>query len=295
MSLSAVMDMTTSNRPAQPSGKRPATGKRPAARRRLFEFNASIPLSWTIGLGIAVWVIFFGVWEFAVIQQWSTEILLPGPLKVLTALYTLFTEKNFIWDIGVSVYRIVVSFALACAVAVPLGILMGTFRSVEAFFSPLVSAWRYLPAPSFIPLLLMWLGAGESQKLALLFIGVFWFLITLIMDHAKAVPSDLIHTAVTLGGRRWQVLWTVVVPAVMPRVVTAMRQMLAVSWTYLVIAEIVAANSGIGAMMMRAKRFIHVDEIMAGILVIGVLGLFFDFLLRWLHRVLFPYLEEHDA
>ena len=264
-------------------------------RRRFFEFKRAIPRSWTILLGIAVWVIFFGLWELAVALKLANAVLLPGPAKVLESFVTLFGEKHYLNDIGVSLFRIIASFTLACLVAVPLGILMGTFRTVEAFFNPFVSAARYLPAPSFIPLLLMWLGAGEEQKLALLFLGVIWFLITLIMDHSKGVPVDLINTAVTLGGRRRQVLFTVVVPAVLPDVVTAMRQMLAVSWTYLVIAEIVAADSGIGAMMMRAKRFVHIDEIMAGILTIGVLGLTFDLTLRWLHRKLFPYLEEqHD-
>ena len=263
--------------------------------RRFFEYKTEIPFSWVISLGILVWVLLFGLWEFAVYRQWAIEILLPGPAKVLSALYVLFSEQGFQTDIAVSVTRVLFSFFLACVVAIPLGILMGAFRSVEAFFSPLVSAWRYLPAPSFIPLLLMWLGAGESQKLALLIIGVIWFLITLIMDHTKSVPADLIHTAVTLGGNRRQVLWTVIVPAAFPGIVVAMRQMLAVSWTYLVIAEIVAANSGIGAMMMRAKRFLHVDQIMAGILVIGILGLLFDFLLRQIHRRAFPYLEENSG
>jgi len=245
-------------------------------------------------LGLAVWVVFFGLWELAVVLKLANAVLLPGPAKVVESFVTLFGEKSYLTDIGVSLYRILVSFALACLLAVPLGILMGSFRSVEAFFNPFVSAARYLPAPSFIPLLLMWFGAGETQKLGLLFLGVIWFLITLIMDHAKGVPLDFINTAVTLGGQRRQVLFTVVVPSVLPDVMTAMRQMLAVSWTYLVIAEIVAADSGIGAMMMRAKRFVHIDEIMAGILTIGILGLTFDLALRWLHRRLFPYLESHD-
>ena len=261
-------------------------------RRRFFEFKSDIPFSWSLSLGILVWVLFFGLWEFAVWQNWSSEILLPGPGKVLTALYTLFTEKAFLNDIGVSVGRILISFALACLVAVPLGILMGTFRTVEAFFNPLVSAWRYLPAPAFIPLLLMWLGASDAQKLALLFLGVVWFLITLVMDHTKSVPADFIRTAVTLGGSRLQVLRTVVVPAALPGILVAMRQMLAVSWTYLVIAEIIAADVGIGAMMMRAKRFLHVDQIMAGIVVIGVLGLLFDFLLKKFNGYAFAYQEE---
>ncbi|WP_371229539.1 ABC transporter permease [Roseovarius sp. 2305UL8-3] len=251
-------------------------------------------MSWRLVLGLLVWVLFFGLWEFAVWLRWMPEILLPGPGKVLSALYTLFAEQGFLQDVLVSVWRVMLSFFLACLLAIPLGILIGSFRTVEAFFSPFVSAWRYLPAPSFIPLLLMWFGAGDAQKLALLFIGVIWFLITLISDHTKAVPADLIRTSVTLGGSRMQVLRSVVVPAALPNIVIAMRQMLAVSWTYLVIAEITAADAGIGAMMMRAKRFLHVDQIMAGILVIGLLGLMFDFLLRLLHRKAFHYLEEHN-
>ena len=273
-------------RTANPGGAR-------RRKRRLFEFKSDIPASWSITLGILVWVSFFGFWEFAVWQNWANDILLPGPGKVLSALYTLFTEESFLYDVVVSVTRILVSFALACLVAVPLGILMGSFRTVEAFFNPLVSAWRYLPAPAFIPLLLMWLGASDAQKLALLFLGVVWFLTTLIMDHTKSVPADFVRTAVTLGGNRLQVLRTVVVPAALPDILVAMRQMLAVSWTYLVIAEIIAADVGIGAMMMRAKRFLHVDQIMAGIVVIGALGLLFDFLLEKFHGIAFAYLEEN--
>ncbi len=157
---------------------------------------------------------------------------------------------------------------------------------------PFVSAWRYLPAPAFIPILLMWFGTGEEPKLALLFLGVIFFLITLIMDHTAQVRTELIETAMTLGGTRWQILWTVVVPAVLPSILVAMRQMLAIAWTYLVIAEIIASTTGIGAMMMRARRFLHTDDIMAGILTIGVLGLLFDVMFRWLHRLLFPYLDR---
>jgi len=263
------------------------------APKRLFEFKKSIPTSLSLALGLAVWVIFFGAWQLSSALGLVNDLLFPAPTKVVAALYDLLANQGFIVDIGVSLYRILVSFLIACAIAIPLGILMGCFKAVEAFFGPFVSAWRYLPAPALIPLLLMWLGAGEEQKLALLILGVIWFLITLISDHTKSVRTELIETAVTLGGSRLQVLKTVVIPAVMPDILVVMRQMMAVSWTYLVIAEIVAADAGIGAMMMRAKRFIHVDEIMAGILVIGVLGLLLDLLLRLAHRVLFPYLDDH--
>ena len=263
-----------------------------ARRRRWFEFKKPIGLRAAMALGIAVWAIFFGLWDLSARSGLAPELLLPTPWAVATALVRLIEHEGFLYDIAVSVYRILASFVVASALAVPLGILTGSFRTVEAFVNPLVSAWRYLPAPSFIPLLLMWFGTGDLQKLALLFIGVVWFLITLIMDHTKAVRQELIETSVTLGADRRQVLWTVVVPAVLPDIVVAMRQMLAVSWTYLVIAEIVTSTTGIGAMMMRAKRFVHTDEIMAGILVIGILGLAFDYLFRLAHRLLFSYLEE---
>ncbi len=255
-------------------------------------FLVEQPRGRVIGLGVLIWVLFFAGWEFTVRSGLASELLLPPPLRVLEALWRLFVERGFAYDVLVSVYRILVSFLAACLVAVPLGVLMGSFHAAEAFFNPFVSAWRYLPAPSFIPILLMWLGTGDGPKLALLFIGVVFFLTTLIMDHTKQVRRELLETAMTLGAGQRQILWTVVVPAVAPNVVTAMRQMLAVSWTYLVIAEIVASTDGIGAMMMRARRFLHTDDIMAGIIVIGALGLSFDALFRLLHRLLFPYLTH---
>ncbi len=263
-------------------------------RQRWLEFKSTIPRGTAILLGVAVWLIFFALWEIAVSLAWVDAMFMPSPYVVLITLGNLLTSGEYLLDIGISIYRIAFSFAAACLVAVVLGILMGSFRRVEAFVNPLVSAWRYLPAPSFIPLLLMWFGTGDGQKIALLFIGVLWFLITLIMDHVKAVRTELIETSMTLGGNRWQILRTVIVPAAMPNIVVAMRQMLAVSWTYLVIAEIVAATTGIGAVMMRAKRFLHVDKIMASIIVIGLLGLLFDYLFRVAHRWLFPYLDERE-
>ncbi len=268
-------------------------GTAPKPKQRWLEYKKSISTPAVIGLGVSVWLIFFVIWSLAVPMGWVTELLLPGPQKVVAALYDLIVNRGFLSDIGISIYRIIVSFIAACLFAVPLGVLMGAFSAVEAFFNPFVSAWRYLPAPSFIPILLMWFGTGDAPKLALLFIGVVWFMATIIMDHTKEVRTDLIETAQTLGGNRMQILKTVIIPAVLPDIVTTMRQMLAVSWTYLVIAEIVASTNGIGAMMMRAKRFIHTDEILAGIIVIGILGLIFDYLFRVIHRMMFPYLEDH--
>jgi NitT/TauT family transport system permease protein len=286
--MGAALAMQNSLAQRVDSDRQIANGKR-GRRARWFGFKQSISRTETIVLGVLVWALFFGMWELSARLGWVNTLLVPTPQAAVLAGVRLLVGQAFLVDICHSVLRVVVSFILAAAVAVPLGILMGSFRRVEAFFNPLVSAWRYLPAPSFVPLLLMWFGTGEAQKLALLFIGVVWFLITAIMDHVKNVRTELIETSLTLGASRWKVLRTAIVPAAMPDIMIALRQMLAVSWTYLVIAEIVGATTGIGGMMMRAKRFIHVDEIMAGIVFIGLLGLIFDYLFRVAQRKLFPY------
>ena len=260
------------------------------ARRRYFEIQTPIPRTATVLLGSASVAIFFGAWQLADALHLINEVLLPPPTKVLSSLIDLFASTDYLDDIGTSLYRISASFAAASLVAMPLGILMGSFAIVAAALNPLVSAARYLPAPSFIPVLLMLLGATDAEKLALLFIGVVWFLITMIMDVTQSVPRELIDTARTLGAGRRQILSTVIIPASLPGIVTAMRQMLAVSWTYLVIAEIVAADGGIGAMMMRAQRYVHIDLVMAGIVTIGVLGVVSDMLVRAAHRLAFSYL-----
>ena len=259
-------------------------------KSNLLEIRKPINRSTSIYLGISIWVIFFSFWQLSCTMGWVNSLLVPSPLKVLEALKELLFLRGFLEDIIHSILRVIVSFFLACTIAIPLGILMGSFRSIESFFNPFVSAWRYLPAPSFIPVLLMWFGTGETPKLVLLFIGVVFFLITMVMDYTRNIKMELLETAATLGATRPQLISTVIIPAVLPDIIVSMRQMLAVTWTYLVIAEIVASTTGIGAMMMRARRFLHTDEIMAGIMVIGILGLLFDVLFRLIHRKMFSYL-----
>lgn len=277
---------------AEASGRRSEGVSKRVARRSFFEFRRKIGMGGTVSLGIAAWLVFLGVWQAVSVLGLADPTLFPSPAKVFDAWITLFAEKDFAADVIQSLRRIFTSFALAVAIALPLGVLMGAFTPVEGFLNALVSPFRYLPAPSFVPLLLMWLGTGDSQKIALLVIGVVFFLISLFMDNTKSVPLELVECSRTLGAGKMTVLRKVLLPAAMPLYVDTARQLLAVSWTYLVIAEIVAATDGIGAMMMRAKRFVQVDAIMAGILTIGILGLLSDLIIRMIHRKAFRYLHE---
>lgn len=259
----------------------------------MFDLRATIGARAATALGLAGAVGFFVLWELGhYLTPEESKRFLPSPQQVVAALWTLLAEKDYIYDIAKSCYRIFVSFAAACLIAVPLGIAMGCFTRLRALFNPTISAFRYLPAASFIPLLLVWFGPTDTQKMALLVLGVIFFLVALILDNTRAVQQELIEAALTMGASRRRVVTDVVLPAVAPSVVDSMRNMIAVGWTYLVIAEIVAASDGIGAVMMRAGRFLKVDVIMAGILTIGLLGVLTDLLFRLAARQAFPWNRE---
>lgn len=265
-------------------------------RARVLELRSSPSGSTSLMLGLLGVLLFFGAWELGhYLTGEASRRFLPSVGQVIAALYTLLLEKNFLHDILVSCGRIVISFAAASAIGVPLGILMGCFGNVRALLSPVISGWRYLPAASLIPVLLVWFGPTDTAKIALLFLGVIFFLIALVLDNTLAVQREFIEAALTMGASRRQIVLGVVVPAALPAIIDSMRNMIAVAWTYLVIAEIVGAQDGIGAVMMRAGRFLNVDTIMAAIMTIGFLGVATDFLFRLAQRFMLPWSVERRS
>lgn len=268
----------------------PEIPNHPRPRERFLELRSRVSQRKAILYGILGVVVFFAIWEIGhLITPTVQQRFLPSPGTVVVTLYELLAEKNFIADIGKSMYRIYVSYFLACMIAVPIGVLMGCFARLRALMGPTVAGWRYLPAVAFVPLLLIWFGASDTAKMALLFLGCFWFLMVVVLDNVLAVPDELIESSLTMGAGRWRVVFDVVWKYSAPTILDSLRSLAAIGWTYLVVAEIVAATDGIGAVMMRAGRFLHVDVIMAGILTIGVLGILTDITFRISGRVMFPY------
>jgi len=200
---------------------------------------------------------------------------------------------RILWqDVSASLYRITVGWLLSTLLAVPIGILMGNFRFFEGLFEPLVDLVRYMPAVAFVPLTILWLGVGDGQKFAILFIGTFFQEVLLIMDNVKNVPLDLIQVSYTFGLSKWEILWHVILRAAMPGIWDTFRITLGWAWTYLVVAELVAANVGLGYRIMRAQRFLETETIILGILVIGVLGLITDYLFKISYKRLFPWVVQ---
>jgi NitT/TauT family transport system permease protein len=183
---------------------------------------------------------------------------------------------GFAGDIGMTVWRVLGGFAIAAVLAVPLGVLMGAYKPVEAFFEPFVSFARYLPASAFIPLLILWAGIGEAQKLAVIFIGSFFQLVLMIAVSVGNTRRDLVEAAYTLGARDTGIVVRVLLPS-RARDRRDLRMVLGWAWTYVIVAELIGASSGIGHMITDSQALLATDQIIFGIIVIGLIGLVTDF------------------
>jgi NitT/TauT family transport system permease protein len=220
-----------------------------------------------------------------------SALFLPSPASVVRAGWKLASSGLLGHDILATVRRVGIGFGLVVLVSVPLGIAMGTLPSVRAIFEPMIGLVRYMPAPAFIPLLIIWLGLGEGSKIALLFIGTLFFNTLMTADVAEQVPKPLIDVSYTLGAGRWTVFRKVILPHSMPGIINAMRVNIAATWNLVVVAELIAAQEGLGYRITRAQRFLQTDQIFAVLIVIGVIGVLIDVSFRLLRRAVSPWAE----
>jgi NitT/TauT family transport system permease protein len=257
----------------------------------------AIPARARLILAVGSFVFVVGVWWLLAVLVENPLLVLfaPSPYQVVVTWWDMMVNLGFYTDVGWSTFRIVVGFLLAAVVAVPLGLLMGSFEAVRSFFNPPINAIRYMPASAFIPLLILLQGLGEDEKITIIWIGVFFQLVLMVMDIAHRVPDEMLNVAYTLGASRWTVFYKVFLPATFPEVVDALRITMGWAWTYLIVAELVAAEHGIGSFILIAERYLRADRIIAAIITIGILGLITDALFAIVHRLAFPYVEKVRA
>jgi NitT/TauT family transport system permease protein len=244
-----------------------------------------------IALGVAFFVVFFAVWAVATFGGFVSKTFLADPLSMLKSGWVLLTEHGFAEDIGMTVFRVVGGFLVAAVIAVPLGVAMGAYKPIEAFFEPFISFARYLPASAFIPLLILWAGIGEAQKLAVIFIGSFFSLVLMICVTVGNTRRDLVVAAYTLGVKDAGLIRRVLIPGAAPEIAEQLRMVLGWAWTYVIVAELIGASSGIGHMITDSQALLATDQIIFGIIVIGVIGLVSDLLFKWANQRLFPWAQ----
>jgi NitT/TauT family transport system permease protein len=251
--------------------------------------NLSRRQYWTFAaIGLIVPLV---LWALLSASGWVDPVFLPGPLQVLRRLVEWAVEDDLARDTAISIGRVVGGFVLSAVIALPLGLLIGAFRPVEALLEPLTDFIRYMPAVAFIPLVMLWLGIGESAKVAIIWIGTFFQMVLMVAENVRLVPRAQIEAAQTMGATRGEIIRLVLLQSAKPAILDTLRITMGWAWTYLVVAELVAANSGLGYSILKAQRFLKTDIIFAGIVLIGVIGLVMDQAFRWLHRRAFPYLH----
>ncbi len=257
----------------------------------MFKIRGHISKSSFTTLAVVSFVAVFVIWWLLSTLELVDPVFLPSPAKVWDYFVTSVQDGSLWPNIWISVQRICLGVFFAVILGVPLGLLCGTFRFAEALIRPLCEFIRYMPVPAFTPLVMVWVGIGEEAKVTLLFIGIFFQLILMVADDAMSVSEDLLNAGYTLGATKWQTMTKILIPAMLPRTMDTLRMMIGWAWTYLVVAEMVAANSGLGYSIMKAQRFLKTDAIFTGILVIGILGLITDRVMFMLNKRLFHWTE----
>jgi NitT/TauT family transport system permease protein len=240
-----------------------------------------------LGIAVSVFVALGLLWWAATSSGVVAPIFLPAPGAVVSRLVLLAYQGTLWQDLGVSIYRIVVGFLIATALALPVGVVIGNFTKWEAAIEPLVDFVRYMPVVAFVPLSILWAGTGDIQKFLIIFIGTFFQQVLMVMDNVKRVPRDYIGLGRTLDLSDLRILARIVVPSALPGIWDTMRITLGWAWTWLVLAELVAATSGLGYRITVSQRYFQTDTIIGYILLLGFLGLVTDQLMKGLERVLF--------
>ena len=277
-----------------PAPAPPAPPAPPPRREDFFALRAPLPPTLGTILSIAGPALLVGLWFLLSYGGVVSRRDLPAPGDVGRSILDLWFNQGLPSATWVSAKRILFSFALAVAVALPLGVLMGAFEPVHRFFDPIVAPFRYMPISAFIPLLVVWFGIREGQKIAFLWLGVFVYLLPVVVTAIRAVPEEYVQTAYTLGASRLRVVLTVLVPGALPDIFDAFRVMNAISWTYIVLAEQVNKRDppGLGYIVDVGMMHGRAEMAFAVLIVIGVIGIGTDMALNALNRMLFHWREK---
>jgi NitT/TauT family transport system permease protein len=241
-------------------------------------------------LALGAMLAFLILWEILPAIGLANPFFTSSPSRILAAAGWLFAH-GFWNDILVSLKEFVAGMGLAILFSIPLGLLLGWYRRLNAMFEPFVTMFNAMPRVALLPLIILWLGIGDVEKIAIIFVGSFFQLVLMVAVVAKNVHKDLLETAYTLGAKRFQVIRKVLLPASLPGIVDTLRIIVGWAWTYIIVAELVASASGIGYMIISSQRMLRTGNIIFGILTIGMLGLITDFFFKWLYNKLFPWME----
>lgn len=278
---------TTAPPRAVPEGPVPTRGRRPGLYRDLSKRAYA-------GVAVTGMVVLLLIWWAYAKYGGMNPIFLPAPDQVARR-FVQYVQGDLVADATASFNRVTIGFLLSTAMAVPLGLLLGTVRSAEAAIEPTMGFIRYMPAVAFVPLTIIWIGVEEQQKWLVIWIGTFFTQVLMVMDDVKRVRRELVDVGYTLGLSDLAVLARIIVPAASPAIWDTLRITLGWAWTWLVLAEVVAAEDGLGHRVTLAQRYLQTDTIFVALIVIGLIGLVMDQAMKVAGRRMFAWAERGNA
>lgn len=247
----------------------------------------------SVGISIVTVIVLLALWFAATNLGWVKPLFLPSPQAVFQQFYEYLTgqanDKPLWQHFSASLLRVTVAFWLAFLIAVPLGIAMGMSRVARGIFDPPIEFYRPLPPLAYLPLIIIWFGIDETPKILLIFLSCFAPLALAARSGMRSAAQEQINAAYSMGASYFQVIRHVILPAALPDILVGMRIAIGFGWTTLVAAEMVAANVGLGQMVLNASNFLRTDIVIMGIIVIGVIAYIFDLFMRWIEKCLVPW------
>ena len=254
----------------------------------LFVIRKEISRKTRLALATASWVLVVAAWFALTYWDILPPFSLPRPAGVVRAMGTLWTEYDLLGNVATSWWRIAQAFFWCAAIAVPLGLLMASFRWLHDLINPVAAPMRAVPITAFLPAFIALFGMDETMKVAFLWFGMFFYLLAVVVEEVDRVDHSLLETAYTLGAKRRHALW-LLFRASFPAVFGSFRILYDIGWTYVILAEMVNSRKGVGYMVEAARKVLDFDRVYAGIIAIGVAAFLFRLLLTLLERWLFPW------
>ncbi len=248
----------------------------------------------SILLAVIPFILVFIVWILVTNSGLIKPFFLPGPLSVLKAGIDLFVNGNFLNDIIISIIRILTGFFIGIALAIPVGVLLGSNKKVEMTFEPIIDFVRYTPIPAFIPLIILWFGIGETEKMIVIAASVFFQLVLMVANSVSHIPDEMVQFAKTLGLSKTEIVFKILFPYSWPQIFDDMRVSMGWAWTSLLIAEVVGATSGIGYVIIQSQRLLKTENVIFAIIIVGILGITIDLIFKYSQKILFPWYKKES-
>ena len=240
-------------------------------------------------LSVSSFIIILLLWEMVSRGEWILPLFLPAPSEILSEGWTMLKTGMIFKHLFASLSRILLGFSLACILGVVTGILIGFFSIPEAIGNPLIAATFPIPKIAILPLLILWLGIGEPPKVAVIALGVFFPMVINVYTGVKNVDPLLIKAALSLGSNRARIIRKVILPSILPMIFAGMKLGIGIALLLVVAAEMVAADAGIGFMILTAADLMQTKKLMVGLIILSLLGIFFNWLFQKLERVFIPW------